>query len=289
MRQPWRPREGKSLSEQPMPGTMQRKILSLFARVPKVFLYPVWGIVVAALITFSGRAELQLRSYGLVLIAMWLVVDLWAWLLPKNTRWRFVVGWSGASVLLIGVMVIMWWWLDGKLKDQRDDVFAHLTPNHNLVLGEEDDPMHTMFTVSNNSAYDISRRHGITCFTNFVVGNSGTSYNRWTASWIDNGSMVFSGTVHTFDRPPASSPLLAGGDATTDPCLKTWGFVHGTDCADITLIFWYTLENQPDFKQEKKFRFIANKGKTGEFSWVPEPLESRDNYCLKYYRGAMPP
>jgi hypothetical protein len=80
------------------------------------------------------------------------------------------------------------------------------------------------------------------------------------------------------------SILKSGGDAVTEPCLGFFAFVHGTDCADVTLHFWYSLEAQPEVEQEKKFRYVAYKGKNGQFSWYTEPSESPENYCKRFYK-----
>src|SRR5258708_29809116 len=110
----WLPRHGEKIEKPWSPGPLHRTIQSYLAKVRTVLPHPVWGIVVATLLAFSGRGELLLRSLGLLLIAVWLSIDLWAWLLAKRTRWKFVMGWTATSAMLISVMGIMWWWLDGK-------------------------------------------------------------------------------------------------------------------------------------------------------------------------------
>jgi hypothetical protein len=40
----------------------------------------------------------------------------------------------------------------------------------------------------------------------------------------------------------------------------------------------------PDFEQEKKFRFVAYKGKDGQFDWYPENPAQPGNYCEAFYK-----
>jgi hypothetical protein len=284
----WRPRHGQRLSAlDKRRSKLEDVATSYLGKIPKIFLYPVWGLVVGALVTFSGRGELTLRSWGLLLIAVWLSVDLWAWLLPRTDKYhiKYAFGWTATNVMLIGMMGIMWWWMDGKLGDQREEVFQHLTADHSIPPGFEDDPVYTVFTVENGSSYPISKRHGITCLTNFAVGNGGTSARRLMSTWMDGQQMVLSGSVHTFDRDPALTLLEAGGDAQSEQCLRPLDFQSGTDCADVTVIFWYTLQTQLENQQLKQFRFVAERGKTGQFSWYKEPIEqATDYYCKSYLK-----
>ena len=51
-------------------------------------------------------------------------------------------------------MKIMGAFLKAALQNQRQDVSQHLTASHSIPPGYEDDPVHTMFTVSNNGSYE---------------------------------------------------------------------------------------------------------------------------------------
>src|SRR5712692_2450882 len=288
----WRPRLGAKLSEiDKNPNTVELSAKHVLGKVPKVFLHPVWGILVAAFLTFSGRGEMQLRGIGLVLVAMWLSVDLWAWLILKRWKWRFVIGWVITSLMLIGAMGIMWWWPDGKLEDQRAEVFQKLSASHQAMPAakEEFDPLFTLFTVTNDSSYTISGKHALICYVNLAVGANG--YSRLDNIWesVDGKTMMFGAAVDQFrDFIPTLEPLQPGGDAQTDQCLKVIGFERGVACVDVTLIFWYSLETQPLYKQEKDFRFIAQRefrssghGKP-DFVWYSEPIGSKRDFCRQF-------
>jgi hypothetical protein len=268
-RRQWRPRQEHKLSPC-SPGPLHHNIQKYIDKVRKLLPHPVWGIMVATLIAFSGRGELQLRSVGLLLVSIWLSIDLWSWLLGRKTQWKFVIGWAATSATLIGVMGIMYWWLDGKLQDQRDNAFQNLTAGHRLPPGVEDDPTYTMFSVINGGSFDISK-HRIICHTTLAVGNNGTSEFRG----------------FNIEVPHSDSVLKAGGDVSTDQCLH-YHFEQETDCADVTLVFRFSLDTQPNFEQEKLFRFIAYKGRNGNFEWYGEPQEEPGSRCEQFLKPVKP-
>jgi heme/copper-type cytochrome/quinol oxidase subunit 4 len=160
------------------PSRYTEKAIKYLDRLRKILPHPVWGIVVATLIAFSGRSELILRSIGMCLIAIWLSLDLWAWLLRKRPRWAWtmVFGCTCTSLMLIAVMGIMWLWLDGKLADERDEAFRQLSSSASLSDGT--DPIYTLFKVTNASGSAISGKHQLVCFINLAVGDDGTSSMR---------------------------------------------------------------------------------------------------------------
>jgi hypothetical protein len=261
---------------------------SSFMRGPFKKVSKNWAstLFLGALIAATGHSWMVLRSLALVVIAVCLALDAGLWINRKvrSSYWKASAFSLSLSAFCCLAMTIMYFFLASTLQAQQDETFERLTVNHYLVPGEEDDPMHTMFSVTNGSSYEISRQHGITCLTNETVGNGGTSTDKHLTSWVVNGKMFFSGGMHTFDRPPASTTLVPGGDAQTDPCLAVWDYEHGTDCADITLIFWYALENQPGVNREKRFRLVAYKGKTGQFAWYSEPESSPEEYCKAFVK-----
>jgi len=283
----WRPRHGAPLMEQRRVGRIERTAADLVRRAPKVFLYAPVALVLGVLIVFSGHGELYLRSWGALLIGLWLAFDLWAWLLKQEYSWKFVIGWAATSVILIGVMGIMWWWMDGKLADQRSDVFQHLEFSYTGGV----DPMDTIFTVTNNSGYEISRKHELMCYTRTAIGGApggsgrgSIRVNNMTTFWR-NGDLELAPAVEI--APPfsvgphgvARSTIGIGGDAQSEPCLIFWHFIEGTVCADVTIGFWYTLENQPDVDQEKDVRYFVQRDKNG-YHWIRESVGDKGtSYC----------
>jgi hypothetical protein len=88
-------------------------------------------------------------------------------------------------------------------------------------------------------------------------------------------------------RIPSSAILESGGGTQTEACLRLLGnsFVSGgADCVDVTVVFWYSLEDQPDVSEEKKFRFIGYVGSSGKASWATEPVKASEDYCGTYFK-----
>jgi hypothetical protein len=270
-----------------------QKIRRALNRIRAFLPHPVWGIMVATLIAFSGRGELYLRSVGMVLVALWLILDLWAWLLEKSPRWCWMIicGATVSNLLLIGVMGIMWWWMDGKLADQREDVAHGLVFGHHSLPGKERDALATLFTVTNNSSLAVSGKRQLVCYVISAVGNGGTSVqqNLWQAFMPDpvtrkpEGVVGFGNPERLWDDVKIGPLLEANGDTETyDQCLSIIHFQTDTDCVDLKLIFLYSLETQPALKQRKDIRFVGTV-QGGQFAWQAEPVESRAKFCRDYY------
>jgi hypothetical protein len=131
--------------------------------------------VVGAAVTFSGRGDLAMRSYALVVIWLWLAIDIWAWLLPLEDKgipfdchgkprmgFKYAIGGAFTSALLLLVGMNMWWWMDGKLKDQQDEVFQQLeiqarAPGNGKLYD-------ALFVLTNKSSFDVER-HALQCLS----------------------------------------------------------------------------------------------------------------------------
>ena len=274
----------------------------MLQQVQKKLPHPLVGIVIATAIAFSGRNELALRSWGLLGVAIWLAIDLWVWLLPEATRNRlaYSFGCTATSAMLIGMMGIMWWWMNGKLEDQRSEVFDHLTAEHALPNGV--DPVFTLFTVTNNSTHALSGKHRLACKVNLEVGNNGTSTSGgfWEVLQSNSpqgriggvlGDSVSGGLINGDKAaeeyrnalPDSGVQLKGGGDAETNDCLRIVPFANGSDCIDVELVFWYSLDTQPNFNQEKRFRYVVLK-EGDSFAWHSQPLGSKINYCRSFIK-----
>jgi hypothetical protein len=267
-RQSWKPRHGKPLMEKPQRGWLEHQSAFIAKRVPTFFLDPRWGILIGACITFVGRAELQLRSIGILLMAVWLIVDLWAWILrrrvePRRQRFwhsvKFMVGWTATSVLLVAVMLTMLWGIGQKLDDQQSSVYQKLTAT--VELPPSGDPVESFFTIKNGSEVDISDDDTV-CRINFA------SY--------DSGNVQSNTKDFLLGRPKA--PLLAGDDGKSDFCAALRSEPDKLTCADVTWEYHYTISTQPQVWKSKPFRFATYKF-GDRFLWHSEPTSETRSPC----------
>jgi len=257
----WRPRNGLRLSAiDNRPPKAEIVAQQLLGKIPKIFLYPVWGLLVAALIAIVGRGELLLKSVGLILVAVWLAVDFWAWLIKKHRRWTYVIGWTSTSLLFIGVMSIMWWWLDGKLQDQRENVQANLSAT--ATVPPSNHPYWSTFTVRNGGATGIGGR-AILCSPVLQVG--------------ENGSVLSPGLLERF---PVTEAELAAGNSESATCLAGVR-TPSPRCIDMELEIRYALTTQPNATDLQKWRFVAMPS-AGIYQWHEQPVEEPHSYCAKY-------
>jgi hypothetical protein len=263
-----------------------KKVLAILSRVQKIFPHPLWGIGVATLLAIVGRGELLIRSAGLVLAVIWLAIGLWVYVLKEHWKYRYIIGSALTSLMLLVSMGLMYWWLVGKLKDQLADVYQHLEISYVNSSESSNDPMGTIFTITNKSSNEISRKHELMCFTRSALGTRNGL--KWAVeqltSVIRKGQMALIPATHI--PPPfligphelEDAPIEPGGDAQSDQCLA-WFRFSSTECADVTIGFWYTLESQPDIEQEISKRWYAYKDQSGKFNWVPQPTGAYTDYC----------
>jgi len=147
--------------------------------------------------------------------------------------------------------------------------------------------METMFSVTNGGSFDISRKHQILCETTLAVSRNNNIVTGAVSAYVNGHWMLYPTPIT--QRIPASGPLRAGGDAQTDPCLAWIKFEEGLRCVDMTVIFWYSLETQPDFEQEKRFRFVAYSGPESGFVWYSQPVASTESYCARFIKQRPTP
>lgn len=243
---------------------MEVWIRTKLGRMPDWFKHPLWGVVVGALIAFSGHKQLVLRSSGLVLVAVWLSVDLWNWLLREHDGWsfRFVFGWSVTSFLLIGVMVVMWWWMNGQIHDQQDGVYNRLMFS---VEPNNSDPLRSFFFVRNGSRFELGK-HSMKATPHLIVKTNGTPVI------IQTGAYKIS-----FECGGFSDSLGGGAETQTYPCLQNISVMGGVSCVDTDITLDYTLLDQPNRPLTKTVRFVADA--KDNFVWHPQPIESPYNFC----------
>jgi hypothetical protein len=221
-------------------------------------------------------------------------------LLVREARKYCLAEW-GVSAALIAVAVgFIFWAMVTKRQFEQDNVFQNLIAGHFLEPGTEDDPMHTMFSVTNGSKFEISKKHRIVCFTRLAVADNGIHTVEGMYSAVIDGKLNLGlGSInYGADVPldmnrasrffvPSDSILESGnGDGETVPCLKFY-HVERPECVDMTVIFWYSLESQPTVERTKEFRYVAYRGKNGQFQWDTQPIGEGNSYCREFIR--LPP
>lgn len=240
------------------------RIFVLLQWMRKVTPNPVWGIMVATFIAFSGRGELLLRSVGMLFIVFWLAIDFWNWLLTKHYGWRWmtIFGTSITNLMLIAMMGTMWWWMNGKLKDQQEDVYQHLNGNA-FLQANGDVMMDSMFSFNNGGETDIAK-HQMFCVPIVIV----TPDRRQVDNRMRN--------LHLQFLRASDIPLKAGGDGESAPCLQLIG-ISPILCADVIVGIDYELSTQLDIKKRKEVRFVLD-ARTGT-QWHQQGVDYRESYC----------
>lgn len=285
----WRPRHGQRLEQPSSPGRLHNLSRKALEKVPRIVLHPLWGILLATLLAVTWRGEITLRSSGLLLAALWLSADLWSWLLRDHKHkwirlWRFVIGWGGTSLLLIAVMASMRFWMDGKLEEIRRDVFNQLTIDYSIPPGAEDSPTKSVITVSNGSVYEISAKNRIACQLNLAINEIGGTLETDNIATAENPN----GTYALISGPlgimpiPDGAPLHAGGDSQSNSCLSGWSEANHFVCVDMTIVFQYVLQDQPDIRQAKSLRVSTYGSRNNGFRWYKESLDAKTSYCRRF-------
>ena len=113
----------------------------------------------------------------MVLCAVWLSLDVGIWISEAKLEKRAKVTYfcSVATILCCFSMAVMYLFLSSALEDQRADVYQHLEVSHSTPSGHSNDPMFEMFSIANRGSFDISKKHGITCYVQLAIGNNRSS------------------------------------------------------------------------------------------------------------------
>jgi hypothetical protein len=291
----WRPRHGQALEPKPQRSRYEKWAHFILERVAKkVLLYPMVALVIATFLAFAGHAETVIRSSGVLLVAAWLMVDLWivlfGWNAPSEflvlwQKLRHVIGWGVTSYLLIGVMVVMQWLRANQLEDQQVDVWNRIELEHDPSGEGDGDPRFENFTIVNRSSSEISKKHGIICDLNEAFTSDGSL--RLTGPLFttqdENGNIAM-GDPRVFVHQEADAKIGPGGDVETEKCLASWKFEKpmASGCMDATILFWYALEDQPDKLRGKSFRLAAVLDERGHYQWSKQNGGSTHSICNDY-------
>ena len=163
--------------------------------------------------------------------------------------------------MLYGVL----YFVSSDLHEKQKDAFNHLSAT--VFLPPNLDPLRSVFELTNGSSLSISPFNHLMCLVNVLVGASGTPHLQAGVQSVAWGS------------GPSITP---GGDASSSECFHTIvGVEAGTACIDVTLLFTYSIDAQPEVMNSKAFRFVGNK-RAGYYSWYKEAVGTPYNYCEPY-------
>lgn len=239
-------------------------------RLRKILPHAGWGLTVGAAITFTGRGDVAIRSYGLLFVAVWIAVDFWAWLIPaidyfeKPNRigFKYCIGAAFTCALGTGLMLIMFWQLRDRLEDDREEVERNLSI---IAQMPDNQDIHKIrATMINNGQQDIASHHQILCRVNRMN--------------LQNGSTV---TNVGWGASQSPAVIQKHGDGESDACLKgspDWGENNAVICMDMTVEIDFSLVMQPSILMTKRVRLVAS-GDKSDFLFYQQPLESTDNFC----------
>lgn len=241
-------------------GKIQQRISSLLQRLPRLLLKPIWGIMLGAAVSLAGPGSLVFKSGCLLAIALWLIVDVWAYTLPTAKRWKMLAGWTLTNVLLIGVMGIMYLWLKGSLQEQQDDVSQHLALD--VRPSQSPNPLLAMFTITNGSSVDLGE-YEMECSINTA---------RYDYARVNNIALM---------AVSSASGLKANGDSESAQCLGMLQLPFTPLCIDVTVRVHYVLTSQPNSKKEKPFRFWGHVEGGPGMVWDKIPVGEQGPYFCR--------
>jgi hypothetical protein len=156
----------------------------------------------------------------------------------------------------------MEWLLSEKLEEQRNDVAKNLYIT--ISVPPSGNPFNSVIGIQNRSAIGIESLQ-IVCSVH-VLMSLATYSNLWYEFY-----------------PDAPIPIGPRTDGQTEACLtriphyfqvKTTGF----RCADMTILFAYSLDTQPKEIQKISIRFASHEEKRN-YTWYQRPIDDKNTYC----------
>jgi len=187
---------------------------------------------------------------------------LWSYILQKKTQWRFVVGATGTSILLVFSMKCMSWNINDELRGELADVYKNLEAS--VSMPATNNPYFARFAVRNGGSTSIGKRE-IRCTPVMITHASGTI------------GLTAGGMAETFGMTHAE---MEPGNAETDTCIAGVGPAD-PGCFDVIVAIVYRLSTQPDTPQVKRWRFVGIP-QNGIFQWDEQPVGEKRSYCALY-------
>jgi len=226
--------------------------------------HPLVPLSVGGFVSFLSPGQVLPKSYALLIVWLWLTVDLSSWLkghLRETSKYRYALLCAAIATTASVMLYADQWFLNQWLMELQKDTYLRLSSS--VDLPNDGNPFLSMFTITNGSPNKIAQ-HTISCGMNLIVTDG------WEVSNISGGAKT------------SDAPLIGGGDAQTDPCLSIFN-ISNPKCFDVTVVFSYSLDVQPELSTNKFFRFVG-RPLTGRFMWTRQPVEQRQTYCESFKR-----
>jgi hypothetical protein len=130
--------------------------------------YWLVALIVGVLVRATGHSQMQWRSLGVLLCALWLAVDVGIWL-RRSGRYELyasAVFSFGFWFLCSLAMSLMYGFLASTLADEQEDVYEHLTAR--VELPEPGDVLDAFFVLTSGSKIQVA--HEDWCGIHLIVG-----------------------------------------------------------------------------------------------------------------------
>jgi len=218
-----------------------------------------------------------IRSIALLVCVVWMALDIGLWIARSKTlKYKEALFCLCFCVLSVGTMLAMWRFLASTLEEQEEDVFQNLTTD--ITIPTPDDVFGSYFTLKNGGKSSIG--HIEYCHIHLIVAVSGDYYTGFRIMNSTTGWVLGPGTeAESIQclRPPFGSTMV--------PIV----------CADVEFDVHYSLEDQPEIRKEKYFRFTGVR-EENQFVFVRQPPGGGGNnrtddyrYCGSYLKQGRVP
>jgi hypothetical protein len=224
---------------------------------------PVIAIFIGAVLSYSGRYDLEVRASCLIVLFLWISID------SGKTFWKWRKDRKG--VVIIVLMTTCFALLFGgsiyfiratKIHDQQEEVTRGLT----VIIDHQaasDDPFSTTFNIANNSPIEIVRST-VSCIPRIKFAKG--------VIWPGNG--LIDGYA-TYNSP------LGSGDEETYLCnpKTAWGMTM--ECADMTITISYWTAIHPEVELQKSVRYLTRQEQDG-IHFYRESASNPTNFCFPH-------
>jgi hypothetical protein len=227
-------------------------------------------------VVWDAPGNVQVRSWTLLVLWLWLVSDVWFGLghIGKLKRWKNVIFTVLAGLSACIMLVSVYWLLNLKLIEQQDDAYSNLAVQ--MELPSAANVVSGFFTITYKGKTKINFKN--TCEVHLIVGNGGRTLLAGVTIWPN----------------PQRGSVDPSAEQYSTQCLigisQSFGVV---DCADVELQITYSLITQPLLLKDKFFRFFGYR-EGDQLVLVPEtPVgqqigkENDFMYCRKYLKAPI--